>query len=165
MKADYANGKIYLIKSNQTKNVYIGSTTLTLSKRLIKHKADYVSYKNGKFNHHVSSFDILKFDDAWIELLELFPCTNRTELEKREGVVIKATSEAINKRVAGRDSKQYRIDKCQEIKNKKGAKCHCICGKSYTHDHKLRHTRSKRHQNFLLTNKAKDEILTLNSKE
>ena len=65
-------GKIYSIRSHQTDLIYIGSTIETrLSARLSKHRSDYKRYiMSGKFNYYVSSFEILKYNDAYIELIE-----------------------------------------------------------------------------------------------
>ena len=56
---DYKNGKIYTIRSHQTDEIYIGSTTQTLTKRLSKHKTDYKYWKNGK-QHYISSFELIR---------------------------------------------------------------------------------------------------------
>jgi len=80
---NYHNGKIYTIRSNQTEKYYIGSTTQTLTKRLSKHKSNFEDWKrNGK--GYMTSFEILKYDDVYIELLELFPCKSKEELNKKE---------------------------------------------------------------------------------
>ena len=49
--------------------------------------------------------------------------------------------------------KQYRQEHLDEIKSKKGQKFECGCGSSYTHVHKARHERSKKHQDWEKTNK------------
>ena len=62
--------KIYCIKSEQTNMIYIGSTTEKyLSKRFGHHKADFRRWKLGK-QHYISSFELLKYDDCYIELIE-----------------------------------------------------------------------------------------------
>jgi hypothetical protein len=51
--------------------------------------------------------------------------------------------------------KLYRENNKEEIKARKSKPCVCeICGKSYTHNHKSRHLKSKFHENFL---KAKEQ--------
>ena len=37
---DYKNGKIYCIRNNITDDIYVGSTTQTLCKRMAKHRND-----------------------------------------------------------------------------------------------------------------------------
>ena len=72
---DYANGKIYKIVCNITGEVYIGSSTQPLAKRLYLHKKK----KNG-----CSSKQIIDRGDYVIVLIEAFPCANRSELFQRE---------------------------------------------------------------------------------
>ena len=103
---DYKNGKIHSIRSYQTENIYIGSTIQQLSKRLSKHKSNYKLWKDGKY-HYVSSYEILKYEDYYIELIEIYPCETKIELEKREGELIRQNNNAINKIIVGRTPKEY----------------------------------------------------------
>jgi hypothetical protein len=176
-KQKYQNGKIYAIKSFQTNDVYYGSTTKLLSERLSGHKLHYRMWQNKKY-HYVTSFEIIKYDDCYIELYELCPCNSKTELEKREGQIIRVHDDAINQRIAGRTKKEYyvensiainqhtkqyylnNIDKMKEcfkqyrennkesIKQHKSKICECECGSQYTHNHKSRHLKSTTHQNY-----------------
>jgi hypothetical protein len=67
----------------------------------------------------VSSFKMLEYDDAFIELYENFPCSSREELRRREGEVIREFGErCINKVIAGRTHKEYYQDN-KEIFNEK----------------------------------------------
>jgi hypothetical protein len=111
---DYKNGKIYTIRSHQTGDIYIGSTTQTLTKRLSKHKNGFKRWKNGK-GHYTSSFEIIKYDDAYIELLELCPCDSKMELHKREGQLIREMN-CVNRCVAGRTDKEWRDDNKEKRK-------------------------------------------------
>ena len=104
---DYKNGKIYTIRSHQTDKIYIGSTTQPLSKRLSCHKGQYKSYLNGK-KKYITSLEIIKYGDAYIELLEKYPCDNKMMLHKREGECIRNEPNCVNKFVPGRTTKQYR---------------------------------------------------------
>ena len=100
----YLNGKIYTIRSYQTDKYYIGSTIQSLHKRLHGHRTDF---KN-KPETYRSSFEIVKFDDNYIELLEEFPCENKMQLEKREGELIrKYKNDLVNLFIAGRTKKEY----------------------------------------------------------
>ena len=110
-------GKIYVIKSNETDKVYIGSTIQSLSDRLRKHKRDYKCWLRDN-NHYVSSFEIVKFDDAFIELLEEVDVETIKELHKIEGDYI-TKMDCVNKRIAGRDMKQYYQDNIEELKEQK----------------------------------------------
>jgi len=82
---DYTKGKIYKIVCNITKKIYIGSTCeKTLARRLAKH-VNYINFyiKNNKIIN-ISSYDIIKGGDYYIELIELFPCNSKDELFTRE---------------------------------------------------------------------------------
>ena len=70
---DYTNGKIYTIRSYLTDKYYIGSTIQPLCKRMVGQKSNYKNYLKNNSSAYVSSYEVLKFDDAYIELLELFP--------------------------------------------------------------------------------------------
>jgi len=115
---DYKNGKIYSIRSYQTDEIYIGSTCTSLSKRLYKHKDVYKRYNEGKRKHIVSAFEILKYDDCYIELIELYPCNSKIELHKREGELIREM-DCVNKFIPGRTMKQYYIDNQDKIKQQR----------------------------------------------
>lgn len=106
---NYKNGKIYTLRSNQIDKIYIGSSCMKLCDRLKSHRHSLKKYiKNNKNNlMWYSAFDMLIFDDCYIELLEDYPCDNREQLLKREGELIRQTPNCINKRVAGRTPKQY----------------------------------------------------------
>lgn len=118
MNNKYQNGKIYAIKSSQTDKVYYGSTTLKLSKRLALHKKDFSRYQQNQFNR-ITSFDIVQYEDCYIELVEYYPCESRQALELHEGEIIKTSTDAVNKIVAGRTRKQYRLDNSNKIRDNK----------------------------------------------
>lgn len=71
---DYKNAKIYKIMCNITGELYIGSTTSTLVKRLHIHKK-----KQG-----CSSKQIIERGDYVIVLVEEYPCENKQQLLMRE---------------------------------------------------------------------------------
>ena len=108
---DYANGKIYTIRSYQTDKYYIGSTTQPLSKRLSGHKTKF-----NQGNMDTKSVEIVKYEDAYIELLEDYPCSNKRQLNKREGQLIRQyKNECVNKNIAGRTIKEYEVDNKEKI--------------------------------------------------
>jgi hypothetical protein len=114
---DYKNGKTYAIRSKQTPMYYIGSTTQTLEKRFNTHK------NKSKIGLGCSSDLILKYEDAYIEIIELYPCNNKAELNKREGELIRLHKDTIvNKVIAGRTSAEYYKEEQVLIKSKRVAK-------------------------------------------
>ena len=113
---NYGLGKIYKITSSQTDKVYIGSTAQKyLHSHLSTHVKNYKSYK-GVGSKYMTSYEILKYGDYKIELVECYPCTCREELHKREGEIMKEYDNRINKRIAGRKYKEYNDDHKEEHK-------------------------------------------------
>lgn len=81
--SDYINkyeyGKVYMIINENTKKIYVGSTTNTLKKRFYKHMHDF---KRGEY---LASADLLMLGgETKIVLLENYPCNNKQELLCRE---------------------------------------------------------------------------------
>ena len=147
---NYQNGKIYKITSFFTDIIYIGSTCNPLYKRHHQHKYDYKSYNNGNY-HYTTSFDIIKHGDSDIQLIELFPCNSKEELHAREAFYIKQL-DCVNKVVPLRTDKQYYEDNKEKIleqhKQTRSVKNICICGGSYSCEHKSRHLKSLKHITF-----------------
>lgn len=142
-------GYIYIIRSKQTDKVYVGSTFYTLHRRFSLHKPD----------KKCTSQEILKYNDAEIELIECYECENREQLEKREGEYIKKY-DCVNKNIAGRTRKEweednkearkeyhkdYREKNKEAIAEKKNEKFTCECGGKYTYANKSQHLKSKKH--------------------
>lgn len=143
---NYQNGKIYLLRSSQTTDVYIGSTTKNyLSQRIAQHKSAYKRYLNKTYGY-MTSFELIKYDDVAIELIETFPCNSSDELHAREGHHIR-NIQCINKIIPGRTPKEYREENSESIKEK----FTCECGGKYTWQHKARHMNSEKHKKFELT--------------
>ena len=108
---DYSKGKIYTIRSLTDDNVYVGSTIQSLSVRMGGHRQAYK--KNKMLGLHK---DIVKnIDDWYIELYELYPCNENSELHKREGEIIRLIG-TLNIQIAGRTNKQWRNDNVVIIK-------------------------------------------------
>jgi predicted GIY-YIG superfamily endonuclease len=103
---DYKNGQIYCIRSHQTDQIYIGSTCSPLAKRFYDHKK--------KSNNRISK-QITQYEDAYIELIENYPCNSKKELNRREGQHMRNTENCINKNIAGRTLKEYESDNKEQI--------------------------------------------------
>jgi len=97
---DYKNGKIYAVRSHQTEQIYIGSTTQSLSTRFAEHKCRSKT-------RNCSSKEILQYPDAYIELIEEYSCDNKEQLNKKEGEHIRSNN-CVNKYIAGQTDKEYR---------------------------------------------------------
>ena len=123
----YNSSLIYTIRSHQTNKYYIGSTTQSLSRRLGKHHVNYKKYLKDN-TKYISSFEILKYSDYYIELLLAYPCNNKDELHRKEGEMIRQyKSDLVNIFIAGRTHKEYYEDNKIEIVEKR---------KEYTQDNK-----------------------------
>jgi hypothetical protein len=179
---DYSQGKIYVLKSSQTDDVYIGSTKETLEDRFDSHKRDYKKWLNGK-THYITSFDLMKYDDVYIELLEDYPCNSKKELELEEGKYQRIMN-CVNKRIEGRTHKEwiedhreeikeyqkkyrednkehlkeYREDNKDKYKDKYKQKFKCICGKEIRRDNKRRHEKSTVHIKYIEDMKENGDI-------
>lgn len=102
--------KIYAIKSKDSNQVYIGSTSKQyLSQRWATHIYDYRQYQLG---HHkyVSSFQILKSPTAYIELLEV---CKKEDRYGRERYWIENTSNCVNKQVPTQTNQEW-VEKNKE---------------------------------------------------
>lgn len=158
MQKIYQVGKVYAIRSFQTDEIYIGSTFNPLFKRLSQHKLDYKKYKNEKYPY-VTSFEILKHDDAYIELIEEYQDLTKEQLNQHEGRHIR-NNNCVNKCIMGRtklqhynDNKNLICDKQKEyyqenkdkIKQHANQKIKCICGGTYTLCNKSKHMKASKH--------------------
>jgi len=102
-------GYIYSIRSYQTDLIYIGSTFSPLHKRIYQHRKSYNQFHRCPSQKYLTSFEILKYEDNYIELIETYENVNKTELLKHEGQQIR-NSHCVNKFIAGRTQKQYDLE-------------------------------------------------------
>lgn len=91
----YNYTKIYKITSPETNKIYIGSTTKKyLSSRFHQHKHNYKKYLNNCFTF-CSSYDILKFENPKIELIELYNCDDKEQQLQREKFFIELNKDIV----------------------------------------------------------------------
>ena len=82
-------GKVYSVRSlSRPELIYIGSTTQSLAKRMGQHR---------KVSNTCASREIVSIGDAYIELIENFPCANKEELSARENRHMRALENVINR--------------------------------------------------------------------
>ena len=111
----YKNGKIYSIRNTIDDDIYVGSTTQPLCKRMAAHK------NNSKFKPHYKLYtkmDEVGLDNFYIELIEKYPCENKEELRKREGFFIREMG-TLNSCIAGRSKKDWTIDNHEHVLEQK----------------------------------------------
>ncbi len=119
MTNKYEQGKIYKVCDVSYTMAYYGSTIVPLCKRMANHRYNYRQYKSNGEGDNLSVFRIFDefgIDNCKIELVELFPCASKMELERKEGEYIK-NNECVNKTVAGRTLKEWRQDNPDYMKN------------------------------------------------
>lgn len=164
MPADWSKGKLYAIRSHTTASIYIGSTRQTLVQRMRCHRSSYKRWRAGH-GGHVTSFEILKHPDAYIELLEAYPCESKDELNRREGQLIREMN-CVNKHIAGRTSRMYYRDNadaikarvrryyqinCERIKQHKRERVACECGAIISRVNLATHRKSYKHTHQFIT--------------
>jgi hypothetical protein len=123
---NYKLSKLYRLYSAETNEIYVGSTTKPrLSQRIGGHRSGYRGWVAGK-QHYISSYELMKYDDVKIGLLEAYPCNNIDELRAREQYWIdkfkticvnKHTAHGFNKRE--NDKKLYNTNKDRILKQQK----------------------------------------------
>lgn len=157
-------GIIYIIRSPNHSDVYIGSTTQTIQARFREHMASWTNWIQSKSTKFVSVFDVLKRGDAYIEVLQHWPCVSRAELESREGYW-QTRLTCVNARIMGRSKKESsaisyrkhrasRLARVHAYKLANAAKINahndCGCGGHYITKHAARHRGSHAHKAWIL---------------
>ena len=119
---NYSNGKIYKIEPNvggQEGDIYIGSTTQPLSKRMVCYRSHYKQWKEGtrgKTNSY-DLFDKYGINSCVITLLESVKANSKDELLAKERYYIKSL-DCVNKLVAGRTKPEYYTENNEQILQK-----------------------------------------------
>ena len=106
---DYQKSKIYKICCDDSDIVYYGATTKRLCTRMAQHKHNF------KKRPHVNSKLCFEKGNAYIELVENFPCNSIDELNTRERYYIK-NFKCVNKMHPGRSRKEYCEENPEKIK-------------------------------------------------
>lgn len=165
---NYQEAKIYKIINDEMEGlVYYGSTCNTFAKRLSTHKK----------NRDCTSRVLFEYGKPQMILVEKYPCNDKMELKQRERYYIE-NNECVNKCIPNRTQKEYKEDNKEQISLQKkeyyqdnreqfllqqkeyrennkeqiNKKTECDCGGKYTHNHKARHLKSKKHQAFISSN-------------
>ena len=111
----------------------------------------------------MTSFQIFDNNNYDIILIENYPCERKDELHARERYYIESLK-CVNKQFPGRTKNeyckihkedikqynaQYRNENKEKIHQQQNVKTSCSCGGRYTHNHKSRHEKSIKHQNYI----------------
>jgi hypothetical protein len=147
----YERSKIYALRSPQTDQIYIGSTTQKLSYRMAGHRREKLNANPKKY---CTSSILLDFDDCYIELLEEYKCYNKEQQRKREGEWVRINRAiCVNKKLPGREFKEYLKEYSQLPETKEKAK---LRQREYYDKHKEKIT-AKRNANREEINRAARE--------
>jgi hypothetical protein len=146
----YQNGKIYKVIDIGYNVCYYGSTCSSLSLRMAMHRAHYKCFLKGT-DHNRSVYSIFNqygIENCKIELVKLFPCSSKIELEAEEGSFIK-DYECVNKNRAGHltalGKKEYQNEyqKGYRIANKDKIKQYYLAKKDKIHDRYIKNKNKK----------------------
>jgi hypothetical protein len=117
-----------------------------------EHRRQYRYYQEGNGIQEKSkgctSREILQYEDAYIELVENYPCDTKEQLLKREGEVIRNTFNCINCCVSGRTQQQWREDNKEVLKQKQ-------------HEYDMKRKEKKKEYNKLYRDKIKNKEVSL----
>jgi uncharacterized membrane protein len=104
----------YKITCLETKRVYVGSTTQTITLRLQKHESDYRRYLNGR-SHFTTSFTIIEKNNYSIQLIDTVVCTDKKHRNTLERLHI-LNNDCVNRNQPGRECKQWQSDNKEKLR-------------------------------------------------
>lgn len=161
---DFSKALIYAIydSTGEYNGVYVGSTALTLERRINIHVKSLQSYQKGlKGYRRLRAYDVMLNAKNWqAKVLEHYPCKNVKQLHLRETHWILNTPNTVNHHVplhttegkkqarklaTGKYDEKHR----EEKRIRQNQKFGCHCGGSYTMANRRQHWRCKKHQNFI----------------
>lgn len=94
------NGIIYILMSETGNVTYYGSTSQRPTQRLCEHRYQYNRFLNNNPTANLRSFEVLKFPDYKMVVLDEYQNITKEQLEINEGYYI-ANNDCVNKNVAG----------------------------------------------------------------
>mgnify|MGYP003677771722 CR=1 FL=1 len=154
---DYKLGKIYKLTCSQTNAIYIGSTCEALKKRLSHHSTP---------SNTASSKNLIK---PTIQLIENYPCDNKSELLWRERWFVENT-ECINQvsPIISFEEKIQSVFKYNKFYKKENhvrlnEKNTCECGGKFTTQNRPTHFKTNKHQRYLEKNNASSSNISGNT--
>ena len=142
-------GRIYKIISGNTDKIYVGSTVKTIEERLLAHESSYKSWINSEFEYsYCTSYEILKYSDYQIILIEEIKIKNNSELWKLEGFYqIENYYNCVNSSFSSPRPRKTLIDTINE-------RYTCYCGREMYNKYKTRfhHIRTISHKVNVIEN-------------
>lgn len=149
--------KISCLNSNVT-DCYIGST-IDFKRRYINHKSD-CDNKN-KNNYNLKIYQTIRLNGGfnnWImHPIDILESDDYISIRKKETELMELHKSTLNINNAYTDVKEYtreynreyRYNNKDKINQYAKQKFNCECGGKYIHQHKTRHLRSIKHQQFI----------------
>ena len=107
---NYQDGKIYKIIFEGYPDIYVGSTTQPLYKRISVHRSHakyehYAARRKSKLNNFFREFGLAC--ENHIVLLESYPCNTKEELFARERHWIEELNPTLNQQIPSRSYEEY----------------------------------------------------------
>lgn len=137
---NYQNSKIYKLVCSETNKVYVGSTTAQLVKRKCNHNCKHSESK------------IYNFVNPTIHILEEYPCNSLKELRIKEREWYDKI-ECVNERKPYRTKEEENLWRKEYKKNVELKQFKCECGVMTSKSHYKRHTKTKKHSEYLFSKK------------
>jgi len=136
----YNNGKIYKLTSDKSDKVYVGCTIQSLQTRLKGHKA---SFKRNQKNNSCSSKLLFELGEVKIELIELYPCNTKAELEAREQYYIRLYGDNCVNQLKKKTVEEKKKKKAEYLKTYKTREVCCeFCKQSVLFKDQIEHIRN-----------------------
>ena len=140
---NYQNGKIYKLVNDVDNDIYVGSTTTSLSMRKSKHVNSAKTRSDRCVYEHLNE---IGWDNVKIILIENFPCDSREELVARERYWFEQLQPTLNIQCPGRNKKEWNIAYYEKIKQRQALKALCVvCNKLVTKVYMNNHNQTSKH--------------------
>jgi hypothetical protein len=115
---DYSKGMIHMLEPTidyEEGDIYYGSTTQPLHKRLFQHKSDYTNTCVRPCNSKLI-FQKYGMENVKIILIKYYSCESKKELEAEEATYIR-NNKCVNRVIPNRSIKEYRETNKDRIKD------------------------------------------------
>ena len=106
----FQKGQIYETVHSKDNEIYVGSTSEELCKRMAKHRFKMKNKPHYRLYQHMATIGVEHFD---ICLLQKYACESKEELRAKEGEWIRQIG-TLKSRIAGRDGEKWYKDNREE---------------------------------------------------
>ena len=159
---NFNQARIYKITCNlpTINEIYIGSTA-NYEERCIKHRTHCHNVNHPSYGYKVYNYIRANggFGNFTIDVIEHYPCANKTAMRIREQYWIDEYKPTLNNNKAYITAdelkewhQKYRINNNDQLRAKAKQVIQCsLCDKTYTKSNKLKHQKSKYCKNYIFT--------------